>query len=490
MQNSLKSHNKKFLPGNITPHNWFKLFRGSDRVSDFTLIALLSDIVAWRRNGTNDYFGENAPKFDGKELSIPYNYFEEKYGLHPQRIRRNFIKLEKLSILKRTLRNIELASGARVNRIFITLNADFFESCFRDSEIDIRASDDSTIKSKDLRCSKTSKDDNANLQSDSECRHHISNKTFLKKNRSTKIYFCKNIFEAKQIKSRFAKARELKGFYPLTQEDCCSLQSSSNRDFSLNAMNEILSDMSKRLSTRYFNSKNLFLSYMSKVFAYEMRDTVKVNNENFKIRNNQYQEEIDTRVQEKYLTKIEYSLEVSPEWHFRKKLAAVLEPKTAYKLLKAYKSVNKLRGTFYLHLSKHVELTDLDKKIILNQIKATHENIDFKDENLGFINEFQIIMPARQTSHLNKNDRTEYEPQLPTNVWGTVRSKLIDLLYQGKWVDRNWFSKLEASIDEETKEIKLKAPNNFVRDWVFHNYQHLIEQTCLKANYRLAGVIA
>ena len=56
------------------------------------------------------------------------------------------------------------------------------------------------------------------------------------------------------------------------------LQSSSKREFSLNSMNEILLNMSKRLSNRYFKSKKGFLSYMSKVFAYEMRDAVKINN--------------------------------------------------------------------------------------------------------------------------------------------------------------------------------------------------------------------
>ena len=183
-------------------------------------------------------------------------------------------------------------------------------------------------------------------------------------------------------------------------------------------MNEILKDMSKRLAYPLFKSKKAFMGYMSKAYANEMRDAVKISNESFRIKSKQSEKEITTRAQEEYLDSIENSLQISLEWHFRKKLAAVLEPKTAYKLLKAYKSINKVGETFYLHLSKHVELTDLDKKIILNQIKVTHENIDFKDEKLGFINEFQIIMPARKDSNSNKTNRKEYESWLPTNVWG------------------------------------------------------------------------
>jgi hypothetical protein len=36
---------------------------------------------------------------------------------------------------------------------------------------------------------------------------------------------------------------------------------------------------------------------MSKVFAYEMRDAVKINNENFKIKNNQSKEEKEQKLQ-------------------------------------------------------------------------------------------------------------------------------------------------------------------------------------------------
>src|SRR5690606_3517977 len=49
-----------------------------------------------------------------------------------------------------------------------------------------------------------------------------------------------------QIRKNFPKAKKLKDFYPLTEEDCRTLQSLSKREFLLNSMNEILLDMSKR----------------------------------------------------------------------------------------------------------------------------------------------------------------------------------------------------------------------------------------------------
>ena len=44
------------------------------------------------------------------------------------------------------------------------------------------------------------------------------------------------------------KQRQLEDFYPLSAEDCSALQGMSGREFSLNAMNEILKNMSKRIT--------------------------------------------------------------------------------------------------------------------------------------------------------------------------------------------------------------------------------------------------
>ena len=85
--------------------------------------------------------------------------------------------------------------------------------------------------------------------------------------------------------------------------------------------------------------KKGFMSYMSKVYQHEMRDAVKVSDESFKIKNNQSQTEQEVTHQEKYLSKIESSLEVFPEWHFKKRLASVLPRTQAYNLLKSFNNL-------------------------------------------------------------------------------------------------------------------------------------------------------
>ena len=91
--------------------------------------------------------------------------------------------------------------------------------------------------------------------------------------------------------NQYKEPQNLKHHYPLTKEDGDKLQSLSGRDFSLNAMNEILLDMSKRLDNR-FCSKAQFMAYFGKCLRFEMRDTVKTGNDNFRIKANVHREEV------------------------------------------------------------------------------------------------------------------------------------------------------------------------------------------------------
>jgi len=90
--------------------------------------------------------------------------------------------------------------------------------------------------------------------------------------------------------NQYKEPQDLKHHYPLTKEDSAKLQSLSGRDFSLNAMNEILLDMSKRLDNR-FCSKAQFIVYFGTCLKYEKRDAVQTGNNNFRIKANTIDEE-------------------------------------------------------------------------------------------------------------------------------------------------------------------------------------------------------
>ena len=91
--------------------------------------------------------------------------------------------------------------------------------------------------------------------------------------------------------NQYQEPQNLKHHYPLNKDDSAKLQSLSGRDFSLNAMNEILLDMSKRRDNR-FCSKAQFMAYFGKCLRFEMRDAVATSNDNFRIKANIIEEEV------------------------------------------------------------------------------------------------------------------------------------------------------------------------------------------------------
>jgi hypothetical protein len=320
----------------------------------------------------------------------------------------------------------------------------------------------------------------------------------LENNRSMKSNFLQNSFFKKeegreQVKHHFtptppqlkAPDLQLKDFYPLSKSDADYLQVKSGRAFSLNAMNEILLSMSKRVSDRWFKSKKGFLSYMGIVFKHEMRDACKISNESFKIRSNQTTEEITIQKQEEFLSQIEYSLQVSQEWHLRKKLCAVFEREKAYNLLSSYKHCRLEGDIFEMHLTRHVELTSLDRDIILNQVKATHESDDLVTGKSVRVSGLKILMSA-PSAKAGSIQAVGQGVVLPAGIWGSIRQALID--YHGKVgeaLDRSWFSKLEAEVDEQKKTVKLKAPTEFIKDWINRNYLGVIEKITYDNQYKM-----
>ena len=104
--------------------------------------------------------------------------------------------------------------------------------------------------------------------------------------------------------NQYKEPQNLKHHYPLNKDDNTKLQSLSGRDFSINAMNEILLDMSKRVD-RTFCSKAQFISYFGKCLRFEKRDAVKINNINFRIRANITEEERQHAKRESFLSRAE-----------------------------------------------------------------------------------------------------------------------------------------------------------------------------------------
>jgi biotin operon repressor len=285
---------------------------------------------------------------------------------------------------------------------------------------------------------------------------------------------------------QYDKPKSLADHYPLSAEDCLTLQSKSGRDFTTNAINEILLSLSKKPKQQEhrFPSKASFLAYISKALLHEKRDAVKTSNINFQIKANQtsedkrqYQEYIEC---EKFLNQIEQRAitEVSPENQLKAKLANTLAANTAYSLLLKLKRFEVRDDVMEIYLNSYMELTEREQDIILSQIQAVY----------GYINSIALNMPKAElivlNSHIQRRQQSQVEQlQLPGGVWGEISKELVSIY--GVDIYKNWFSKLIASVDEATKTIEITTSSSMVQDWINSKYQGVMAKIVSGMNFEL-----
>ena len=129
-------------------------------------------------------------------------------------------------------------------------------------------------------------------------------------NKRRKITNSERITRYQKFKA-YDKPKNLREHYPLSQEDCHELQKRSGKAYNLNAMNEILLDMSRKpeLQEHLFVSKAKFMCYMTKAYREEGRELDKANSPTFKIIKRRPQAEIQEIVtynqRESYMKKQE-----------------------------------------------------------------------------------------------------------------------------------------------------------------------------------------
>jgi hypothetical protein len=217
---------------------------------------------------------------------------------------------------------------------------------------------------------------------------------------------------------------------------------------------------------------------MSLVLKYELYDAVKTCDIDFRLKANITEIDRYAQEQERFLARIENSTCITPEWQFKRKLVSVLSPFKAYKLLQSYISLEINNNVLRIQLTESVELSELEKEVILNQAKAVYENTIGDD--IVFIEKLEFVVTENKTPRILSSkvatSKDSQEKNLPTGVWGDICKKLI--AEYDVHVYRNWFSKLNAEVDEVASTIELKTPNDFVRGWVKDEYeielQHIV----------------
>ena len=176
---------------------------------------------------------------------------------------------------------------------------------------------------------------------------------------------------------QYDKPKSLSEHYPLTNEECLELQTLSGRQFTINAMNEILRDMSRKPkeSRHEFPSKATFMAYMSKVYRYEGRDAVKTANSGFKILARATKAEVIAYTSQNQRDEFMATFEQvaincpTPENRFKAKIDCTLPPMIGYELLSSIKSVSFSSNTLEIYLAKQLNI-DHHKQAILKEAMA------------------------------------------------------------------------------------------------------------------------
>ncbi|MBM3467715.1 MAG: hypothetical protein FJX70_07820, partial [Alphaproteobacteria bacterium] len=287
--------------------------------------------------------------------------------------------------------------------------------------------------------------------------------------------------------NQYKEPKDLKHHYPLNKEDYDKLQSLSGRDFSLNAMNEILLDMSKRRDNK-FCSKAQFMAYFGTCLKYEVRDAVQTGNDNFRIKANYTNEELAAVEKKKqvqqYLAEVEQKAitHVCPENQLKARIANTLEPLRSYKLLSNIKNFAVIGSIVKIYLRADCQLSEYEKEVVLSQVKSIYSSGEVNIESV----EYLVENSCRQINGYDEV-RTKGTPIMPTlqqGVWGDISRKLIEIY--GIHIYNNWFSKLTPVIDEQNKTIELKVSNSFVKQWIETNYMDMIQKIAQQLNIEVA----
>ena len=469
--------------GNIVPHWWYKAIKSDSGKPDLVAIAILSELWFLHR------------KQGGAEFNEGYAYFERKFEFTRAQLQEATLRLHSADIAIRSFRTVVVHGRNFPNELHLKINLPKLLSLKakyvvvkNNDEGDSSDGDDGDLFANEVLGNSIS--DTLSKTSDHICKRKIS----LRKNRSTES------IESSVFKNSFlGLAREkadLASFYPLVQSDIAFLQKVSGRDFTITAVNEILLKLSKRHTLHRFPSKEAFMSYMGKVLSYEMRDAMQISSVDFKLNCNRDQVEV---AQARYLEEVEYSKDTSPIAQLRRKLAAVLAPKTAYQFLMAAKiqdwsiDSQSSNNSFPIELSHELDLSDLQQQMILEQIRAVFGN-HIHEINLVIAN--SASRSINTNHHFNKSHLEQSTVMASLDkqtedlgIWSKIRSMLVFYYGEdGKAIDTNWFAKLKPEINDEDRSITLHAPSDFIKDWVQSKYSSLIEKFCAGQNYNLIGV--
>ena len=110
------------LTGNLIPHEWYSKIVTDAGRPNLPAITILSEIVYWYRpiieqSSENSEEIVLSKKFKADMLQLSYGSLEEKFNLTKDQCRRAMDQLERMGVIKRHFRTVEISSGRRMNNV-------------------------------------------------------------------------------------------------------------------------------------------------------------------------------------------------------------------------------------------------------------------------------------------------------------------------------------------------------------------------------------
>jgi hypothetical protein len=246
------------------------------------------------------------------------------------------------------------------------------------------------------------------------------------------------IQSAKELVKSFIR-QPLASFYPLSEEDAESLRLSSDREFNLTFMNQLLLKLAEKYPEHGFYKKELFMKYMSETLSRELRQAVNVNNQGFRFKRTD-----DEGIAEEYLAKVEDEYDTKTSNQIRKKVAASFEPTIAYKILTScYFPEEPIEGKYKIGQRIQLELSSSQREQLYSQVSAIFGD---RLESIEITQTFKSVAKPQHGSTLREQRTLAFSFPLDTStLWGRVRDSLIK--QYGEAIDNSWFSKLETAED-------------------------------------------
>ncbi len=225
--------------------------------------------------------------------------------------------------------------------------------------------------------------------------------------------------------------------------------------------------LAEQYPEHHFGHKKVFLNYMAKALAHELRETTQANCEKFQFKSSNVH-----KVKEQYLDKIESSNNTSRQAQLKRKIVGIFDHDTAYELLSSCCFIGVVDNRYQIKLLKNMLLSEHSQDKILQQVRMIYGNS---------IGQLQIIPFAElATNQYNTEDAQQnYLLQLsrqlnPDSVWYKVRKFLIERYNQ--YIDFGVLSKLVV-VEEDivNKKLILKSTTAF-NDYYVRN-RHMQDLT-------------